>query len=619
MWALLRRSGRVNAPQLIGAMVAITAAIGILAAAAAWLAAGLTDPALATTGGQLVTLSSSFIGVAALIAGLTVSTTIATGLRERRRQYALLSAVGATAGRLRSLILFETLLLFVPAAPLGALLGFALAAATIPLLQNTDLAPDGYALPIDATPAATATGVMLLVAVAGAWSASRHALRVQAAEAVRSSGVESSRLGTGRRIAALVVVLAGGISATMPLVLPGMVGVAFAAVSTFLLVTALALVGPTIAAATASRIRRTLPPNSSLELPLANVRGFSRRLTAVLVPFALVAALGAVQLSTDAIVDTAAREQLAGGLVSDLAGVVSSAQDAEAVRRLEGTDEVVVLGSVAGEVLVDQDDDLPFEIWEPATLATISGTEGITGVLDPGVTAGSLADLRGDNTIAVSADALLGSTSTIGDSVAVRTDGTVSDRTIVAVYTSSLGFGDYLVTRPDDSASGTLLVSTTPDRSTSVRTEAAALGIELQDSDGYAARLPDSGESSTSSVLLFALLAFGLLAAVNTLVSLIRGRRDEFDLLTRIGATRTILIRTIVIETLIAAILAIVLGLAAALPAAFGAGIALLHGWPPLPWATILTLPVVLLGCATATATITSIWLSRKLAVASSR
>ena len=619
MWALLRRSSRVNAPQLIGATVAITAAIGILAAAAAWLAAGLTDPALAATGGQLVTLSSSFIGVAALIAGLTVSTTIATGLRERRRQYALLSAVGATAGRLRSLILLETLLLFVLAAPLGALLGFALATATIPLLQNTGLAPDGYTLPIDATPAATATGVMLLVAVAAAWSASRHALRVQAAEAVRASGVESSRLGTGRRIAALVVVLAGGISAAMPLVLPGMIGVAFAAVSTFLLITALALVGPTIAAATASRIRRALPPNSSLALPLANVRGFSRRLTAVLVPFALVAALGAVQLSTDAIVDTAAREQLVGGLASDFAGAISSAQDADAVRRLEGVDQVVVLGSVAGEVLVDQDDDLPFEIWEPATLGTISGRDGITGVLDPGITAGSLADLRGDDTIAVSADALLGSTSTIGDTVAVRTDGAVRDRTIVAVYTSSLGFGDYLITHPDASASGTLLVSTGPDSAMSVRSEAAALGIELQDPAEYAARVPGNGESSTSSVLLFALLAFALLAAVNTLVTLIRGRRDELDLLTRLGATRTTVIRTIVIENLIAVTLAIILGLAAALPAALGVGIALLHVWPTLPWATILSLPVVLLGCAAATAAITSVRLSRRPAVASTR
>lgn len=619
MWALLRRSSRVNAPQLIGATVAITAAIGILAAAAAWLAAGLTDPALASTGGQLVTLSSSFIGIAALIAGLTVSSTIATGLRERRRQYALLSAVGATAGRLRSLILLETLLLFVLAAPLGALLGFALATATIPLLQNTGLAPDGYTLPIDATPAATATGVMLLVAVAAAWSASRHALRVQAAEAVRASGVESSRLGTGRRIAALVVVLAGGISAAMPLVLPGMIGVAFAAVSTFLLITALALVGPTIAAATASRIRRALPPNSSLALPLANVRGFSRRLTAVLVPFALVAALGAVQLSTDAIVDTAAREQLVGGLASDFAGAISSAQDADAVRRLEGVDQVVVLGSVAGEVLVDQDDDLPFEIWEPATLGTISGRDGITGVLDPGITAGSLADLRGDDTIAVSADALLGSTSTIGDTVAVRTDGAVRDRTIVAVYTSSLGFGDYLITHPDASASGTLLVSTGPDSAMSVRSEAAALGIELQDPAEYAARVPGNGESSTSSVLLFALLAFALLAAVNTLVTLIRGRRDELDLLTRLGATRTTVIRTIVIENLIAVTLAIILGLAAALPAALGVGIALLHVWPTLPWATILSLPVVLLGCAAATAAITSVWLSRRPAVASTR
>ncbi|CAM5308484.1 ABC transporter permease [Corynebacterium variabile] len=614
MWTLIRRSARVNTPQLMGATVAITAAIGMISAAAFWFTAGLTDPALASTSGQLVTISSSFIGIAALIAGLAVASTIATGIRERRRQYALLAAVGATSGRLRGVILLETMLLFVAAAPVGTLLGFVLAAATVPLLRGTGLVPDAYPPPFDAVSATGATAVMLVVAVVAAWSASRHALRGHAADAVRAAAIEEPTLGTGRRITALVVLAAGAASAAMPFALPGMIGVAFAAISTFLLITALALVGPVITATIATRARHLLPRNLLLALPLTNIRGFSRRLAAVLIPFALVAALGTVQLSTNAITDTAAREQLTAGLLADRVGPVTSPQDADTVHRIDGVDNVWVLGSVTGEVIEEDDDEeLPFEIREPVTIATISGTADYTSVLAPGVTAGSLTALDGDDTVAVSADALFGTTTGIGDTIAVRTDSETRNRTIVAIYTSSLGFGDYLIDSPGAETGGTLLVGTAPGAADTVSSTAAAQGIDLQNSSDYATEMQGNGEALTSSVLLFALLAFALLAAVNTLISLIRGRRDEFDLLSLIGATRFTLVRTVTTETVIAVIFAIILGTATAVPAALGTGIALLDSWPSLPWSTLIALPIVLFATATVTAAIAVSQLIRRM------
>lgn len=599
MWALIHRSARINREQSLGAAIAVTAAIGMLAAAAAWMIAGLTDPRLETSGGMLVTLSSSFIGIAAIIACITVASTIATGLRERRSQFALLAAVGASAQRLRTMILLETLLLFILAAPLGALLGAGLARGTVPLLQDAGLVPAGYGLPFSVLAPVCATSVMLIVALLASRSASRHAVQAPAVPALRSAVLESADLSPGRRLTALSLLVLGLLTAASPLVLPGMMGVALATFATLLLIAAIAVSGPAIASTAARLLLRRAPHALALALALMNVRGFSRRLTAVLVPFALVAALGAVQLSTTSIVDTASREQLSAGVSADLMGGAASAQQVESLRSLPGVQQVEVLGTLGGEILVDQEDDLPFTLWEPATFGTLAASGAAGALVDPEVVAGSLDDFGGPDAIAVSTDALLGAGVGLGDRFTLRIDGEREDRTIVAVYASSLGFGDYLIPRAvDASAAGTVLVATEASSSDAVRDEARGLGIELDTPSAFTDRAPASGETATSQVLLFALLAFALLASVNTLVALIRGRRDEFTLLSRLGATRGTVMRTVLIETMLAAGLAVLLGMASALPSAIGAAVARLGGWPPLPIAALAAIPLLLLCCA---------------------
>jgi putative ABC transport system permease protein len=595
MWALTKRSLRVNRSQLLGALIALTVSIAMLTAAGTWLAAGLTDSRLDQVGTQLATVAGSFIGIAALIAGFTVASATATGLRERRRQFALLQAIGATKPRVRNMVLLETALVVAAAAPLGAAAGYGLSFLSNGLLTGSGLVPSGYVLPVEPTAALQAIAVMLTVALVAAWSASRQATRVGAAEAVRAAGVESSTLSTGRRIGAGIVAATGAVAAVMPLILPGMIGVAFATMSTFLLVTALAMVGPVISAGVATRLARMVPQGSALQLPLANVRGFSRRLTALVVPFALVAALGAVQLSTNAIVADAGREQIAAGYRSTLAGTTTAADTAVTIRALPSVTAVTVLSGVSGEVQTDQDPDMPFQVWEPATITTVTGD---TDSIDPGVTAGNLRSLHGDDTIAVSADTLLGSGAHVGSTIGVRLDGHATKRTIVAIYDRSLGFGDYIL--PATTTTGTLLVTT--DDVAAVSKAAAAAGITLTTPGTYAKTVAASGDQTLSSVLLFALLLFALLAAVNTLVTVIRSRKDEFALLTRTGATRVRLVRTAVVEILIAALLATLLGALTAVPAAAGAAAALLSSWPTLPWGAIgillVALPVVATGTA---------------------
>lgn len=63
------------------------------------------------------------------------------------------------------------------------------------------------------------------------------------------------------------------------------------------------------------------------------------------------------------------------------------------------------------------------------------------GLIDADVTSGSLDDLTGPGTIAVSSDAFMG----VGDTAQLRFGSTSFSATIVAVYERGLGFGDFIV------------------------------------------------------------------------------------------------------------------------------------------------------------------------------
>lgn len=586
----------VNRAAVIGAGVVVALAAVLLAVTAAWLEAGVRHPEAPF----LSSVAGSFAGTLLLITVFMVASVFAGVLRERRREFALLRAIGATAGQIRGTVRTEVLVLLALVAPVGALVGTFLAPLVTPLLRSGAVVPAGFTLAPSVVPLLGTLVVLVPTGLLAAAMAARAATRPSPTDAVRASTTDVPTLSRGRRIAAGVTALVGLATATTPFSTPGLVGSATGATSAIVLVVAAALAGPLLVQWGARRAL-TGRHGTASTLALLNARGASRRLSAAVVPLALLVALGTVQTGTDAAVQRATGDQLRAGLQADLvvtAGDGVTRAQADRIAALPGVRGTTTVRDTAGSVQVEQaDEDLGGLEWEPTAVRALSAEH--TGI-DPDVRAGSLDRLGDPGTVAVSSDLLALSPTGLGDTIRLRTgDGPARSARIVAVYDRGLAFGDVLVGDRTRGTVDTLLVDTAPGDRSAVREALRTTDVDVTSTDGYVttALAAGNGDRRLSLVLIVALLAFVAAAAANTLLTTARGRRDEFGLLQRTGATRSQLLRMVAVETAGTAVAAVVIGTVAVLPALVGVGYGLAgapaSGFDPVSWTGFAVAAVV--------------------------
>ncbi|WP_345741915.1 FtsX-like permease family protein [Serinicoccus marinus] len=110
MWTLARAGARAHRGGLIGTALALGLAATLLTLTGVLLEtgvrAGTGDPLSpgALAGAQLTILASSFAGTALVVVLVVVVTTVSLALRQRRPEFALLRAVGATRAQVRGII-----------------------------------------------------------------------------------------------------------------------------------------------------------------------------------------------------------------------------------------------------------------------------------------------------------------------------------------------------------------------------------------------------------------------------------------------------------------------------------------------------------------------------------
>ncbi|WP_149202061.1 ABC transporter permease [Actinotalea subterranea] len=626
MWSFARSALRTYRASFAGSLVIVALASALLTATGVWLESGARGDASGKPLTLLTTAASSFAGTTVLVVVLVVASTFSAALRPRHAQFALLRAVGATAPQVRAMVTAEVLAVFAIAAPFGVVPGLLAAGLMTPLLERSGIVPPGHVLTLSPWPV---LGTLLLLVPTGLLAArvsARSVARMSPTAAVRRSAVEPAGIGPVRRASAVGLLVAGLLVAGTPFVLPGALGSAVGAVSAFLLITAAALAGPVVVAWAARRsvaATRTASSGATM-LALVNARGFSRRLTAAITPLALFLTLGVVQTGMTVALTRAAVGELSDGIRADLVVTspdgVTPAEEA-AVAATAGVGVVVPLSTAAAEVKVDdQDEEMPLLdglAWE-ATGLRVLGADAAR-LLDPGVVDGSLDDLAAPGTIAVSSVAVFGTGKGVGSTVDLRFDGGAqTSAEIVAVYERGLGFGDYLVDArglPADvraARADTLLVGLADGDAAAAASALAALGLESTDAAGYARDAASSASSQElSNVLVLLLVLFVAIAAANTLVMLTGARRSEFALLRRTGATQAQVRTMVTVESAFVAVAALVVGVAAALPAlvgvgyGLGSGISLAVAWPA---AGVLALTVV--GIAFV-ATVGSAWRTR--------
>ncbi|UOE43602.1 FtsX-like permease family protein [Agromyces larvae] len=598
MWSFARSAVRAYRSGFVGSFLIVVSAAALLAANGVLMETGLRGDAP-----MLTTVAASFAGTAILVVVLVVASTFAAALRQRHAQFALLRAVGATTAQVRSMVTAEVVIVFALAAPLGAVPGLFAAELLTPVLVSGGIVPAGLALTITPLPVIGALILLLPTALLASRLAARKVTKVSPTAAVQGAAAESAHLSGARRATAVALLVSGILVAGTPFIVPGTMGSAAGATSAFLLISAAALAGPAIVGAVASRAAHATrsSSNAAVRLALVNSRGFSRRLTAAIIPLALFLALGTVQTGVNAGVVEAAGVQLRAGLGSDV--IITSpdgvtAEQTAAVASTPGIAAVVRSSTVAAEVKTDGDEDPGGSVWEQTGVHAVSGSTA--GLIDAEVTAGSLDALTRAATIAVSSESLFGTGKGVGDTVDLRFDrSTELSATIVAVYDRGLGFGEYLIDEsslPEQSrpaVADLLLAQGSADLS--------SLGLQTASVDEYVDGMVAGAASQQqlSAILLFVLVFFVAIAAANTLVMLTGARRAEFALLRRIGATRRQLTRMIAIESGFVMVTAVVIGTLSVVPALVGVAYGMLGGFSPTfdwPVYGVLAAAVVLIA-----------------------
>lgn len=619
---LARSGARAHAASLAAPFVVVALAAALVAATGALVESGLRSD----DGGLVIAVAASFSGTALALVVFVVTATVQLALRQRHRDFALLRAVGATSTQGRGLIAREVTLVTVTAAPVGAVAGLLAAPLLTPHLVGAGITAPGFALTLSPAPVVAAVLVLLPITLLAARLAARATLRTPPTTAVAQSLVEPSGIGRVRLVSALLVASIGLATAFSPLVVPGALGAATAAVSAFLLIGAAALAGPALVAATLDRLgtRRGGP---ATRLALANTRGFSRRLTTVVVPLALALGVGTVQASTDDALVRASAEQLRAGLAADLV-VTGEGLDAHLseLTSTQGVNVAVPLASVPVQVRTDDDSERLGALgWEATQVLAVPG-DGLRGTLDLQVVDGDVTTLAQPDTIAISRDARLATGKGLGEEIALRWDGGEPVMaTVVAIHDRGLGFGDYLVGQPTAATHGvdvrpdTVLLRT--DDPTAARATARELGLGVRSVAAHveATTAAAAGATTLSSVLLLALMVFVGVAAANALVLSTAGRRSELLLLRRTGATRRQLLAMAGVEALVTAGVAWAVGTATILPAILGVSGGLLGlAVPMVAWSTYgwLSLTVLLIPLCTVVPVVVRMLVGQRVPVA---
>jgi putative ABC transport system permease protein len=531
---------------------------------------------------RLVVLALAFAGTAMMIALLVIASTLALSIQQRRRELALLRAVGASRRQLHRMVGAEILLVAGSAAILGAGPGIMVAYLLRSVFATGGVLPADFGLALSPLPAVAAVLLCVGCAWVAGWVAARRPARISPVEALGESAVEPPALHRLRVLAGWAAAVLGLAASGLPTLIPGEAAVAGAASSALLLVAAVALLGPRLMAGAVRLIggplRRIAPVGGFLAT--ANTLASSRRLAAAVTPLVLAVTIASVQLFSQTTVAATAAEQAREGVVADF--VVSSAGSGlgpgviDAVRGVDGVE--VASPIVRSGVLVPH-----LQAGKPkAASYTAQGVDPdrLARVLDLEPRSGSLDRLRGE-TVALSQLAAETLGVRVGSGIDLRLgDGTRTRPTVVAIYGRGLGFGD--VTLPHDVlAAHTTLRS---DQAILVRAGAAAdrsglasalrglaanhPGLVVLDRDGLAAagQAQRRAQSWPNLIALAVLLAYIAIAVVNTLVMATAARGREFALLRLIGTGRAQVVRMMRIEALLVVGVATVVGTLVAIP-----------------------------------------------------
>ena len=570
----------------------------------------------------LIAIGSAFVGTCILVAMFIVAGTLSLSVQSRRRDYALLRAVGASPKQVHALVAREVLSIAVIAALLGIAPGYLLSTALQSAFVSGGVIPGDFALALGPIPA---VGAVVLV-LSAAWGAARIAARCPAKldpiEALRESSTGPAGIGLPRIITGIVFATAGISVSTVPLVVRGEYAAGASAGAAMMLIVALALLGPWLVALSVRLLGAVLRRMSAAGfLAAANASANSRRLAAAILPIALGIGLGLVQIGAPAIIANEAAVQAQAGVTAELRVTAPGGLSADAADRIAAIDGVSEVSGIALSSAIIDSRDFEGKLLRGEHVLQGVDPAAVEGTLDLQVQEGSLAALDGGGsgdgargaTVAVSTDAVQTLGLELGDEVTgMFGDGAPLEATVVAIYERGLGFGDLTmdleIVRAHTTAAldAFALVSVDDGALDQVRDAVTAAGLQALEARGQKAAGADaqSQQGWVNLVALIVILGYIAIAVINTLVMATGERSRELALLQLIGSSRRQVRAMMRVEAMMVAAIAVVFGVVVAVPPLIGMSIGI--SGQPIP--ALPVLPSLLIIGSMGALALLSLW-----------
>lgn len=533
-------------------------------------------------------------GIAAFIAIFVVAATFAFAVAQRRQEFALLRTVGALPAQVRRMVISEAVVIGAVGSLAGCLLGRLGAVFLADWLVRLGIGPSWLTVSTS-LPALVASFVLGVgVALLGVWVASARAGTVPAIEALRDAVVDTTPMTRGRWIFGLGSLFCAGVVmfwvananpfiVTVPMIYFGVL---------MLTVVALALLSPVLIGVVA---RVLCWPFAALRsangmLVRANTLTAMRRTAATVTPVLLVVGLAFSMLGAVGTTNEAKSTDVAAQLRADYVAVAHGTPGlSKAV-----TDRLAAVPGVSAETEVPtdvyaQDAHGRLRPWHARAMAPA----GLAGALDLPLSSGSPAGLN-DGTIIVGVDW----GKSVGESVRLwLADGRAVTLRVAGVLRTGVGSTDAYVTPAyaGRSLADAVYLTVAPGTSVTALDDAVrGLGATVLSHNAFVASADTNGFQSAWLGLLITLIITAIysgIAITNTMVMAAADRRRELATLRLAGATPRQVLWLVAAESLLVAVIGVLLAAVATglnMAGTLAALNRLVSGTPiVIPWGTV--------------------------------
>ncbi|MGC4748406.1 FtsX-like permease family protein [Micromonospora sp. DT201] len=546
----------------------------------------------------VVETAASFGGTMVLIVVFVVASTLALSVRQRRRELALLRAIGATPRQIHWMINAEMALVSFTGSLVGAIPGVILAFVMRGVFVLAGAMPPDFQMKVRAWPILAALVLCMIGARLSGWLVARRVVKVSPIEALGDAAIEPRSLGRVRLIVGVLLIPLGLLLTLGDVASPGDSAADTAASAVLLFVVALGCLGPPLLNGALALFGRLVNRQSTAGgfLAQANTRANWRRLSAATTPLAMGVTLAAVQVFSASTTIAGAQHQLEDGLRADhvltsSSGAGISPEVVDAVRGVPGVAVVTPVARMQVLLTFPSEDSTATRAFAAQGVAP----DGLAETMDLAVLEGDTAELRG-KTVALSRVVADTVHAKVGAAIELHLgDGTTIKPLVVAIYENGLGFGD--VALPNDLvvAHSTAQVNTAVLIRSANGTDQKALDdalrgtlqryptVQVGDREAFLAVPGVGGAGDWVLNLLFqtVLLGYIAIAVVNTLVMATAARVREFAMLQLIGAHRDQVRKMMNGETRIVVFAALLFGALAAIPPLIGFSLGLTQSPTP--------------------------------------